>query len=150
MFLPFETESVAVLVFVILGCKIKIQREQDQTMSQCAEQMKNRGHEETFFFFQPQVFIIAVMFCNCSMWVPDCDLLWSRLKWCYLLECCFFFLFSSLLFINVFKLRHLRANYFQSTLCHFKESHSFSPFGSNYWLAYFGDVEIFSMLCSFL
>lgn len=59
MFLPTETENMAGLVFVILGSKIKIQRKQDLAMSQYAEQMKYRGHEETAFFFQPKVFVIT-------------------------------------------------------------------------------------------
>lgn len=110
-FLPAETENMASLVFVILGCKIKIQRKQDPTMSQYAEQMKYRGHEETFFFFQPKVFIITksnVTFRNCRIWVPDCDLFRSGLK-CW---CCFlgFVIVSAVFSVNVSTLRHCLAN----------------------------------------
>lgn len=148
LFLPCETENMAVLVFVILGYEIKI--EGNRIWLWVSVQSRWRGHKETSFSFQPQVFIIAVIFCNCSIWVPDCELLWLRLKWwCYLLLS--FFLFSALFSIDVSKLR-LYCKLFSANcliiLHRVIHSHLY-PFGSNYWLTYF-DVEIISKLCSFL
>jgi len=53
---------MAGLVFVILGSIF--QRKQHPTMSQYAEQVKYRGHEGTFLFFQPKVFIITKNRCH--------------------------------------------------------------------------------------
>lgn len=122
-------------------------------MSQYAEQWRIGAMKKHSFSFSPRSLSLLrtnVTLYNSRMWVPDCDLFWSGLKcWCYFLN---LVLFSAVFSINAFKLRDFLANIFRAphiiisngiTHCHL--SH---PFGSNYWLGYFDDVEIISKLYS--